>query len=81
MTRLSVDHRATAARLREQPGVWQPVGSYSTPTSAQTTASLIRIGGHSIGAHYRPDGAYEARTRSDADGVAVEARYVGGETL
>ena len=77
MIRFSVNHKATATRLRTSPGEWQHVGSYSTPNTACTVADLIRTGRNGSGVWYRPTGAFEARTRREAGGVVVEARFVG----
>lgn len=76
-----VDHAATAASLREQPGVWLPVGEYRNALTADSTARLIRSAfagsARYTARFYGPAGSFETRTRLTDDGTLLEARYVG----
>ncbi|MFI1702010.1 hypothetical protein ACH419_39520 [Streptomyces bobili] len=76
-----VDHAKAAAALREQPGIWLPVGEYRNSLTVAGMARLIRTstGGstHFTARFYAPAGAFESRTRLTKDGTLLEARYVG----
>ncbi|BCM70930.1 hypothetical protein EASAB2608_06264 [Streptomyces sp. EAS-AB2608] len=76
------DHTAVAHALRQQPGVWLPVGDYNSRVSADNIAYRIRTGyplGNTDGSTpYQPAGAYETRTELTEDGTRVHARYTGG---
>lgn len=78
-----VNHVATAARLRANPGVWLPVGEYRSAVSADSTARQIRNGyDHHPGrppSPYVPSGAFESRMEQTEFGVQITARYVGEE--
>lgn len=78
------DHKATADRLRQQPGVWQPVHEYRSTITADDVVYRIRTGcrmGPNSLNPYQPAGAYETRTELTDDGVRVDARYIGSERL
>jgi DNA-binding CsgD family transcriptional regulator len=68
---------ARAARLRGQPGTWQPIGTYGSRRSAQVAASRIRTG--TIAA-FQPRGAYEAQPYIDDGTHTVRARYIANAT-
>jgi len=81
--RRHVDHAATAARLRAQPGEWLPVGEYRSSASADSIAREIRSGyerrpGRPV-SPYAPRGSFEARMDLTEFGVQITARYVGKE--
>lgn len=77
-----VDHAATAAALRAQPGVWQVVGEYRNVFTAEGMERMIRTGysdgGRLPGRHYQPAGQYETRATLTDDGTLLEARYLPG---
>lgn len=76
-----VDHRATAAALRNLPGVWLPVGDYRNGATADAVARAIQAG-RQIGPRsipYTPAGAFEARLEFVEDGTRIHARYIGEE--
>ncbi|MEL3949482.1 hypothetical protein [Streptomyces sp. LNU-CPARS28] len=78
MTSRPVNHRAVAARLRAQPGVWGLVNTYGYTTSAATVASGIRTAHGQYAAAYGPAGSFETRTVTVLGlSVRVEARYIG----
>lgn len=76
-----VDHAATAARLRAQPGVWLPVGEYGSSASADSIARAIRSGYERrpgrADSPYAPCGTFEARLELTEFGARITARYVG----
>lgn len=72
--RRNVKHTEAAARLREQPGEWLPVGNYASDQGAYGIARHINLG--TIPA-YQPTGAYKARFETTDTGARVVARYVG----
>lgn len=72
-----VDHARAAARLRKNPGTWQPVGEYRNRISAGSTATMIRTASARSGSYYGPPGSCEARLIFTEDSTTVEARYVG----
>lgn len=77
-----IDHQATAAALRHQPGMWQVVGDYRNRITADRTVYSIRTGvplGQTGDALYTPAGAFEARIELVEDVTRIHARYIGGE--
>ncbi|MFF8590037.1 hypothetical protein ACF061_01115 [Streptomyces sp. NPDC015220] len=78
--RRQTDHHAAADRLRAQPGVWLPVGEYSTRASADGTAKTIRTGQWPNGPSPYTAGHFEPRTEMTEFGVRVDARYLGHHT-
>lgn len=72
----STSHAQVAQDLRAQPGVWLPVGDYSTKQSASSIAWQVRTGGGRIAA-YRPGGDFESRLEPTPLGTRVMARFVG----
>lgn len=76
------DHRAAAQALRDQPGVWLPVGDYRSRISADSLTVTIRYGypiGNGCHAPYAPAGAFETRIELIDDFTRVHARYIGEE--
>jgi hypothetical protein len=73
------DHAQTAATLRDQPGVWLPVGEYRARTTADSIAGMIRAARNNCqsGFQYAPAGSFEARTELTDTGTQVMARYIG----
>ncbi|MDJ0342186.1 hypothetical protein QMK19_03170 [Streptomyces sp. H10-C2] len=69
-------HVEAAARMKAEPGVWMPVGSYPTSYSAKSVMKQIEAA-YRLEA-YLPAGSFEARTQSAGDETAVLARYIGG---
>lgn len=70
------DHRRIVAELRAQPGEWRTVGVYRSLTAARNVRTrLLSARGNYFA--YSPAGAFEARTKTAADGTRVEARYIG----
>lgn len=76
-----VSHKVAAARLREHPNEWLPVGDYRSSITAKDVARRISrgypIGAVEYGTPYQPTGAYESRTELTEDGTRVHARYIG----
>lgn len=72
----STSHVQAARACRAQPGVWLPVGDYSTKQSANSIAWQIRSGGGRISA-YTSAGEFESRIEPTPLGTRVLARYVG----
>jgi hypothetical protein len=71
--RQTILHAIVARDLRQQPGVWMPVGTWPTRGGAAATDRRIRCG-YQV---YRPAGSFEARIAVSEDGFRVDARYVG----
>lgn len=68
------DHGASAAGLREMPGVELLVGTYRAGSnSANSLAGKIHKGQHG----YSPAGAFEARTEPVGDETGLYVRYIG----
>lgn len=82
--RPQVDHHETAARLKDQPNTWLPVGEYRSTCSADGICRDIRTGvqrhSHRRPSPYNPPGAFEARTELTEFGVRIYARYIGTNT-
>lgn len=72
------DHAATAALLRLNPGLWQPVSVHRSSSSAVSAAGRIRSAS-ARGTSYAPAGAYDAEVRVCGDEYAVHARWLGPE--
>lgn len=66
--------RATAARLRDNPGQWLTLRTYTNSTSARQGARRVRSG---VLAAFRPAGAYEAKHVVHDGAFAVRACYIG----
>lgn len=62
-----------AAALKERPGEWAKIQTYSNAGTASKAANNIRKG---IVSAYRPAGSFEATIR----GCDLWARYVGDES-
>jgi hypothetical protein len=69
-------HAEVAAQLKSRPGEWARVAAFDKDTRSRTYAHYIRRGGL---AAYRPDGSFEAVSRTVDGEYRVYARYVGGE--
>lgn len=76
--RSRANHKKTAEALRARPGVWMPVGDYSSNISADGVCYMIRAGRTTSGVWYQPAGAFEAYMVQVDDGTRVHARYIGG---
>lgn len=70
-------HDLVAAGLRERPGEWARVFTLEREGQARQYAHYIRRGGL---AAFRPDGFFEAVSRTTEGECRVYARYVGGKT-
>lgn len=76
--RPSVDHAATAARLRATPGQWDAVGDYRSSQTAEHMAHTIRTAyTRGYPSPYAPAGSFQAYTRLTEDGCRLFACYVG----
>jgi hypothetical protein len=62
------------AALRQTPGAWARIGTYRTPASAASMASMIRHGRRPA---FGPEGTFEAAARTVDGQHRVYARYVG----
>jgi hypothetical protein len=65
---------AIAAKLRDRPGEWAHINTYTTPGSAASCAQQINSGRL---AAYAPAGSFEAKSRTVDGERRVYARYVG----
>lgn len=70
-------HQAIAAALRQRPGTWALIATYTTRKAASPLASDVRTGRRRPA--YSPAGAYQAEVRATGDEARVYARYVGRE--
>jgi len=68
------DHQHAAEQARQMPGQWVLAGTYRSSLSAKSVTRAIRAGDRMP--HYRPVGAFEARTELAEDGADVYVRYV-----
>jgi hypothetical protein len=74
-------HDAFARELRANPGQWAVWKTYTGEGAwnrAGPAAQSVRTGRVQS---FRPGGTYEATARSEADGVVIYARYVGGPNV
>ncbi|MFF4292196.1 hypothetical protein ACFY0N_00900 [Streptomyces vinaceus] len=74
MTHALVNHAASAAAAKADPGVWKFVGNYPSSQSAAGIAHHVR-GGRQLAA-YQPGGTFEAYHAIAASGWSVWVRYV-----
>ncbi|KPI33377.1 hypothetical protein OV450_1465 [Actinobacteria bacterium OV450] len=74
MTNSLVNHAASAAAAKAEPGVWKFVGNYPSAQSAAAIANHVR-GGRQLAA-YQPGGTFEAYHAIAASGWSVWTRYV-----
>ncbi|MFE6362909.1 response regulator transcription factor [Streptomyces sp. NPDC057806] len=71
-------YRERAAVLRETPGEWGTVATYSGGPAARQSAYRLRTGAFKA---FRPAGLWEAEAFTTSDGEhGVRARYVGAST-
>lgn len=77
MSRVAVrppaSHVKSAARVRQLPGVWLPVGRYRARYNAQSIARQVEIGALRS---YLPAGSFQARVEPVGDETGVFIRYV-----
>jgi hypothetical protein len=72
-------HERAATRLRKHPGEWARVGTYTTASSANSMAHMIR---KAKAKPYAPAGSFEAVSRTVGHSYRVYARFLdtpGGE--
>lgn len=75
--RRQVSHIHVAAKLRNQPGEWQLVGTYPARYSAITAAHSVRTASRMPA--YSPAGSFESRVETVGDETGVYARYIGSK--
>ncbi len=66
------DHAAAAEGLREMPGIYLPVDTYTTSDAAALMALSVQAGD----GHYAPAGAYDARIDAVDGGTRLYVAYV-----
>jgi hypothetical protein len=67
-------HKATAARLRENPGQWALIAVYDQRTNAGSMRRRISQG---LGENWQRPGDFEAQVRRIEDEFKLYARYTG----
>lgn len=68
------EHAEIAAKLRERPSEWAPIGTFETARAAGSLAYAIRKGRLSA---YLPEGAFEASARTVGEEHRLYVRFVG----